>query len=236
MKNFVEAIKSILMVTFLTLPLFSLGQSDKMCQGYSEFDLPLLERLIEKHKNQTDKMLLMESYFILLNTTAGLDDEDTFKKYVDEAVDLGDELMESTDTKARAAAYLSSIYGFKIAFSPMMGMFYGPKAGNYSEKAIGLDPEDPVVQLMYGVNKYNTPSAFGGDIEIAIEYLNQAIQEYETRGEQEQNWKYLHALVWLGIAYDDNGQPELAQQAYQKSLVYSPNFKWVKLMTDGEEQ
>ncbi len=212
----------------LVLPGLVSGQQAPLVQGYSEMDLPLIERVLEKNKSESDKLRTMESYYVLLTCAVGRQDKDLFDKYVDEAVDLGEELLKNDETKGIASAYLGGIYGLKIAFSPMMAMFHGPRAGSYCDRALELSPDDPDVLMMYAINKYNTPEAFGGDVDLAIKSLKLAAEKYERSESQNTKWQYLHTLVWLGMAYEKQNDLATALECYEKSLEYSPSFKWAK--------
>ena len=41
-------------------------------------------------------------------------------------------------------------------------------------------------------------------------------------------WGHSRTYAWLGIAYQDRGELELARAAFEKALEINPGFGWVK--------
>ena len=68
---------------------------------------------------------------------------------------------------------------------------------------------------------------FGGDIHEAIKHYEHAIQLYEEN-DLTNDWIYLDALAWLGIAYSKTDQLEKAKATFEKALSVEPEFTWVK--------
>jgi hypothetical protein len=68
-----------------------------------------------------------------------------------------------------------------IRLNPMVnGQKYGPIAGEYLEKAIKLDPENPRAYMQKGINLYFTPPQWGGDPAKGKELLQLAAQKYDA--------------------------------------------------------
>jgi len=192
-----------------------------------------IEKAKAQHESEQDNIelryQLLEAQYILLNGTFSTQDEDTFDEYADDAVDNAKEIIELAPKHAKAHALLSSLYGLKIAYSPMKGMFLGAKSGKLMEKAINLDEAEPVAWFKFGASKFNTPETWGGDKKVVLESFEKAVQLFETKPNTlKQNFQYLDALAWLGIAYKNAGQTQNAIDTYTKALELEPNFMWVK--------
>ncbi len=186
----------------------------------------LQKQAVEQVKGQQTYEAL-EAYFVLLNGTMDTQDEELFNKYVDDAVDIAEELIDSGHP--RAAALLASINGFKMAYSPMKGMFLGGKTSKLLDKALAAAPNDPQVLLRMAMNKYYTPEMWGGDQKLALEYLEKAVANFEAApATLPANIHYSEALVHLGRMYTEHNREAEALEIYQRALAHSPDFGWVK--------
>jgi tetratricopeptide (TPR) repeat protein len=172
---------------------------------------------------------LATARFALLSSTMRNQDEDLFDEYYGGTVKLLEELNESDKKWAEPRALLSAVYGLKMSYSPMQGMFLGPKSGNLVEKAKSLDPKSPLAWKVYANSKYFTPEMWGGDLNEAIESYEKCIQLYESNpATLKSNWMYLDALAFQGQAYQKNGDTGKAIASYEKALQAEPEFGWVK--------
>jgi tetratricopeptide (TPR) repeat protein len=189
-------------------------------------------RKTEYEKKPTDKLVgfkLAQAQFALLSSTMRTKDEDLFDLYYDETVELIEKLIEQDKKWAEPPALLSAVYGLKMAYSPMQGMFLGPRSGSLIEKAKKLDPSSPFVMKVYANSKFFTPEMWGGDLQEAITAYEKSIQLYEAKQELlKSNWIYIDALAFMGQAYQKNEDKGKAIAAYEKALKVEPEFSWVK--------
>ncbi len=229
--------KKLILLIFVinTFHLFAQNEIDEIIyRGYLKADLKKLAAPLDKvafkdliKSQDTDELYqYLELSYVLLSSTLTYEDEVTFSKYVDNTVELAERILEVDKEHAKAMSILSGVYGLKIAYSPMKGMFIGPKSTRYAEKSYETAPSDPTTLMMYGINKYNTPGAWGGDIDKAIEVFKAAISYYEEKEKTSNNWKYLNSLAWLGLAYEEKKEYGLAESAYNKSIETEPDFEW----------
>lgn len=183
-------------------------------------------------KTSTDQFAQLQAYYVLLNNTMAEEDEETFNRYVEPAQELAKKLATEEGFSAEAEAILAGIYGLKIAYSPMKGMFLGSKSQKLYRKSLKAAPESPLVLTFYGVAQYNTPENWGGSVTRAKESLYKAI---EIMGcEAQEYWVYPHARAWLGIVLEDLEQPTEADNVYQQILSDYPNFAWVRNVLQPE--
>jgi tetratricopeptide (TPR) repeat protein len=170
------------------------------------------------------QLALME--YGLLNASMKDQDEKLFDAYVDGLEERLEELSKDKTHGAEAKALLSSVYGFKIAYSPWKGMLLGSKSSDLLEAAMKSAPNSPIVQKMYAGNQYFTPEMWGGDKDKALAAFLKSNQLFEQRNDT-QNWMYLDNLAWTGMLYQEKGMQAEAKKVWEKALAIEPNFEWV---------
>mgnify|MGYP001160603363 CR=1 FL=1 len=181
-----------------------------------------------KNDKQTQFDLALSQYGLLSATMAD-QDEDMFDEYYDDTVDNLEAIIKANKSWGEPKALLSAVYGLKIGYSPIMGMFLGSKSGSLIEKAIEQSPQSPLVMKLYANSKFFTPEMFGGDLDEAISSYKKCLQLYEAQQSQlENNWLYLDALAFAGQAYLKKGEKDKARQLFEKALNLEPEFIWVK--------
>jgi tetratricopeptide (TPR) repeat protein len=180
-------------------------------------------------KNTDKRYTLGLIQWSLLNASMRTQDETLFDEYYDPLIDNLDELLVINSKHAEALALQSSAYGLKISYSPMQGMFLGPKSSGIIEKAKKLNPNAALVWKIYAGSKLFTPEMWGGDVKEAIKAFETAVKLYESKPELlKDNWQYLDALAFLGQAYVKDEQAKKAIGIYEKALQVEPEFNYVK--------
>lgn len=180
-------------------------------------------------KNTSKRYTLALIQWSLLNASMRTQDETLFDEYYDVMIDNLDELLDIDNKHAEAHALQSSAYGLKISYSPIQGMFLGPKSSGIIEKAKKLNPNSALVWKIYAGSKLFTPEMWGGDVKEAIIAFETAVKLYESKPEfLPGNWQYLDALAFLGRAYLKDEQPKKAIVIYDKALKVEPEFNYVK--------
>ena len=170
------------------------------------------------------QLALME--YGLLNATMKDQDEKLFDAYVDGLEDRLEELSKDKTYGAEAKALLSSVLGFKIAYSPWKGMLLGSKSSDLLESALKSGSNSPIVQKMYAGNQYFTPEMWGGDKDQALAAFLKSNQLFEQKSDT-QNWMYLDNLAWIGLIYQEKGMNVKAKEVWQKAVALEPKFDWV---------
>ncbi|TDQ16906.1 hypothetical protein DFQ04_1554 [Algoriphagus boseongensis] len=178
----------------------------------------------EPEEKNLFNLALME--YGLLNATMVDQDERLFDAYADGLEKRLKTLTQSKTYAAEAKALLSSLYGYKIAFSPMKGMFLGPKSSSLLEEAFAKAPHSPIVLKMMAGNKYFTPETWGGDKDEALLLFQKSNQAFEKSG-KEQNWMYLDNMAWMGMIYLEKGNEAKAKEIWIQAVKLEPNFHWV---------
>jgi tetratricopeptide (TPR) repeat protein len=177
--------------------------------------------------NEEFKFKLALAQFGLLNATMRSKDEDLFNDHVDATVAN----LEAIKGKHafEAQALLGAVYGLQLAYSPLKGIYLGPRCSSLLNTATKGDPQSPLIWKLYANSKLYTPKAYGGDIGEAIEAYEKAIALYEaTPDKAKSNWIFIDTMAFLGQAYAKDGQNAKAIAMYEKALTAEPNFDWVK--------
>jgi tetratricopeptide (TPR) repeat protein len=162
----------------------------------------------------------------LLNATLKDESEKYFDKYDDDLEKQLDLLIERDYKSGDAHALMAALFGFRIAYAPWKGMYYGPKSSSYLDDALELSPESPVVQKMYASNQMFTPEMWGGSIDNALTAYTKSNELFEDNGDT-LNWMYLDNMAWIGMIHKNKSNDELALQVWNEALALEPDFNWV---------
>ena len=147
------------------------------------------------------------------------------KNWVEDADALADKLIALNPSWASVYAIKAAIYGFRISLQPARAIFYGPKNQRNIDKAIALNPEEPMGWFVYGNSEFFRPAAFGGSKTKGIEYYRKAIGLLEKNpSDISGNWLYINMLMMLADAWERTDQPDLARETYRKILRVEPRF------------
>lgn len=148
---------------------------------------------------------------------------------IEDSQKLLKKIVKEKGESSQYSALMGGLIAMEIEQKPAQMMFLGPKCSSHISESVDMDSQNPTAWVEKGNLKYHAPRLFGGDMEEAIECFKKAISLYEAKPALRANsWQYLHALAWLGKAYEEEDEREKAKQAYEKALKVAPNFLWVK--------
>lgn len=160
---------------------------------------------------------------------------------LEDAVRQLQEALKVDGHYAEAEALLASVYGVQIGVEPARAMFLVPLISNALEHATSLQPDNPRVVLLQGINAYFTPPAYGGGPEKAQPLFARALELFdrESRPSDWPNWGRLDALAYLGQIQAARGDRKAARTAYEKALELAPDDRHVRVLmskVDGSGQ
>ena len=114
-------------------------------------------------------------------------------------------------------ALYGSILGRMIAANPPNALAHAGTAERVTRLALELEPGNQMARLTLGLALLNTPPAFGGDPERAVEEIRTAFAGEGVA---------LRSLagVWLAVAYTQLGRNDEADTAIAQVLDLAPGF------------
>jgi len=144
---------------------------------------------------------------------------------LDNAVADAQKAAALNDRSAEAHALLGDLYGAKIS-GMISGMKFGPKANAETQRALQLDPNDALAHAAQGRKYLFSPSAFGGDIDKAIESFKHAVA-LDPHSDED--------YVWLAKAYRKKGDAAQEKEAIAQALRLSPRSVFAQRVQSGQE-
>lgn len=106
---------------------------------------------------------------------------DKIDPLMDKAEPLLKKAQELTKDNSEIQCLVKMFNTGKMMADPMNRyMTYGPAASEALEMAKKLNPDNPRVYLLEGIDKYYTPEQYGGSKTEAKELFEQAAKKYET--------------------------------------------------------
>ncbi|MEM6630378.1 MAG: tetratricopeptide repeat protein [Bacteroidota bacterium] len=211
------------------------GYKKLVCEGYAggnqmtwESGLEGLKKLNKAKPSYSLQYEILLAEYGLIGFLLSKEKKDQASKQLEKTLSLANAFLKKYPDKGEFKAILGGLYGLKIGLSPVKGVYLGPRSLRYLGQATEMSPTHPLVWVELANAKYHTPSMFGGDMEKAQEYFKKGVELFEQQGSSDQNWLYLHAVVWEGKAHEELGQLGQAKSCYQKALRKHPNFVWVK--------
>ena len=183
--------------------------------------------LSDNNSTPKNKIEAIKLKYGLLYSCLSNKDEETYEKHLDKTLEQLELLLDKNSNSSTLHAIAAGIMSVQMGFNPMKGMTLGSQSGIHIGKAISLDSLNAAAWRQHASSKYFTPKMWGGDINIAIESYEYAIDLFEKENNTT-DWIYLDALAWLGIAYEKTDQIEKAREVYEKALEIEPDFTWIK--------
>jgi len=202
------------------------GQANGLDQA-----IALIDRVLTVSAND-GVMLHYKGYALYRKSNTMMGDESK-KAVVKALLEESDEALERSAKAlpwAETYALRASVTGQMIGVgNPMSGMWLGPRADGFMEKALELGPNNPRVWMLKGVGNIFKPKMFGGGADKAEKELLKAIELFanDRPAPPAPKWGYAEAYAWLGQAYAAQDKLSEARTAYQKVLELDPGNGWV---------
>ena len=141
--------------------------------------------------------------------------------------------VQHDPSRGETHALLSTAYGLSIGANPARGLWLGKRVMDEEKLARQLNPDNPRVLYLAGMNRYYGPALLGGMRE-GLQLLLAAEKLFETEaatpgGRVEPRWGRSTCLVYIGKTYAALGKPAEAEQYFRKALVVSPQDKLARI-------
>ncbi len=154
--------------------------------------------------------------------------------HLDLAISTLETLTEQLPSDDEAWVLLAQVYGLKVAYQPIKGMYYGPKAQFAIDRGLKLNKANPRAYLVQGISAYNTPSMFGGSKSRALQALDRAVELY-PQDASTLSWGNAEAYVWRGLAQLSSDNKVAALADFQAALAIAPNYGWAQMLLNNNQ-
>jgi len=141
-----------------------------------------------------EKSLWMPYYYASYSLVVmSFDEADGGKKdlILDRAQELLDKALELEPEESELHVLQAFLYPSRILVDPMgRGMMYMEKMFGSLERAKALNPENPRIYFLEGVNKANLPPSMGGGSDMAQPLLETAVAKFEAFNNKDPLWPH----------------------------------------------
>jgi len=182
---------------------------------------------------------MVKAMYGLVGYEFGLHDKEVARKYVNRADVYLDNLLEKYPNNAQLHSLAGAFYGYKIALAFYKAPFLGPKSMYHVDKAIELNPAEPMGYIEKGNSLQYRPAIFGGDKIEALKFYRKALALIESKDDLKCNWQHmlLRAFILKNL-YETNqtAEAEAFLAAMQKdygSMIWVKRFVGAEFM-DGK--
>ncbi len=152
-------------------------------------------------------------------------------KFYDTALERCKELIDKKQFEGEAKTLNAGLYMMRLAVNQMEAMALFPRIHELLDEAEAAPGNNPRALLIRGMMLLNTPAAFGGSPEKAVESFLKGVEMYKNMNKGESvTWGYVETLAWLGQAYQRLNMNDKAKEAYENALKLEPEFAWVKMV------
>jgi hypothetical protein len=168
-----------------------LGAMEKMEQASDPSDLIESASRFERIAT-AEKSRWMPYYYASYSLVAmSFDENDGRKKdqILDRAQELLDKAMALEPNESELHVLQAFLYPSRIMVDPMgRGMLYIQKAFASLETAKKLNPDNPRIYFLEGINKLNLPPSMGGGVDAGKPILEEALQKFEAFTNEDPLW------------------------------------------------
>lgn len=171
---------------------------------------------------------ILKAIYGLVGYQIGMGNKEMVKTYIQKADNYLDKLLSVHPNNAQLHSLAGAFMGYKISLAAYKAPFLGPKSLEHIEKAIRLDPAEPMGYVVKGYSLSYRPVIFGGDKLEAIKCYRKAITLYETQKQENCNWqKLLLQTFILKTLYETRQEKEAENQLKLMQKEYG-NLSWIE--------
>lgn len=168
-------------------------------------------------------------------------EKDAAKQLCKEGIAACERAIAARPKFADAVALRAALQGLAFRFmSPQAGMALGAEMEEGFGRALGLEPANPRVLLLKGLNDLHKPKEVGGGPDRAKPLFEAAVAAFgkaPAAGDAAIAWGRVDALVWSGICASRLGDWTAARDRFRQALDASPGHAWTKhVLLPGAEK
>lgn len=179
-------------------------------------------------KDLAFKTEMVKAMYGLVGYQLGAKNKDFARAYVNKAEVYLDKLLDDHPKNAQLHSLAGAFYGYKIGLAVYKAPFLGPKSMYHMEKALTLDPEEPMGYIEKGNSLMYRPAAFGGDKKEALEFYTKALQLMEKRPSQKCDWQKMLLRAFILKALYESNQTVKAEAFSGEMQKDYGSMTWIK--------
>jgi len=223
-----------LIMLFFCIASIRADYSSEIYRAYVENKMQNWKLIIDrmgviKNKNNAQVLELLNYQYGYVAWCIGNKKDDEAEKYLDLAEKNVAFLESQKYCISMVYSYKAAFYGYRIGLHPFIAPFIGQKSSDYAKLAIKIDGKNPFGYIQFGNVQYYMPEIFGGSKNIALKNYLKAKELMEKKADFiEEDWNYLSLLTILAKAYWDLGDLQSAKLYFEKIMIITPEYDWVK--------
>ncbi len=187
----------------------------------------------------------------LLNSGDDKAQKEQAKKLCKDGIDRLGRVIEAQPKNADAIALKAGLQGLWLSFDPGSMMTLGMQMEQAMSHARDLEPANPRVVVLAGLNTLHKPSFVGGGADKALDKFDESIALFEKAAPgvaaaaaqragdpAALDWGQDDACTWAGRAAMKEKKYAEAKAYYQRALTANPANGWVKtrLLPQAEKE
>jgi tetratricopeptide (TPR) repeat protein len=156
------------------------------------------------------------------------------RAYVNKADVYLEKLLEAHPQNAQLHSLAGAFYGYKIGLAFYKAPFLGPKCIYHLDKAIELNPKEPMGYIERGNSLMYRPAAFGGDKNEALKVYRKALALIEANHPPRCSWQHLLLRAFILKALYETDQPTEAKAFLLAMEKDYGSMEWIKAFVGND--
>lgn len=197
-----------------------------------------MEADFKLNKSSSTEFNLLHTYYGYIAYLISKGDEVEAQKNIERAQEHIQNLTENYPKCPEVLAIQASVMVFEIALNRFKILYLGNRSLNILNEAISIDSTNIYAIIEYGNFMLYAPSFAGGNVQMAIEYYQKAIEQLnqQNRNEPPRSWWYINTLTQLAIAYNKIGNNQQSIATYKQILTIEPTCKLAQRAVNGSKK
>lgn len=138
------------------------------------------------------------------------------------------EEMAGKMAESTRLTYLSAASSYALSLNKWTAARNAPRTFSYADQALEADPHNPIALTLRGSIYFYCPKTFGGNKQLALDYMQQAEERFRQRGDTVNNWNYRSAQMIVAQCLEKTGRKDAAIAKCRSILREEPNFTFIR--------
>lgn len=177
---------------------------------------------------------MIKAMYGLVGYQIGAKKKEEARGYVDKGSEYLEALLEEYPNNAQLHSLAGAFYGYRISLAFYKAPFLGPKSLGHIEKAIKLNPREPMGYIEKGNGLMYRPAAFGGDKLEALKEYRKALTLMEGQNNLKCNWQHMLLRAFILKALYETNQEKEAEAFLQSMKKDYGSLEWIKAFVGAE--